>query len=205
MRPLTFADSDDVQIGDTVVAIGHPFNLDRTATSGIVSGTGREIQAPNGFQIDKVIQTDAAINPGNSGGPLLDAKGRVIGVNSQIATSSGGSQGVGFAIPSNTVRTVLPRLRRGQAVEHAYLGIQMAPNAQGVQIAELTAGGPATGSGLKVGDVIVNVDGKQVTELDDVPTAISDKQPGDDITVEVIRDGKRRTFSVQLGVRPKTP
>jgi putative serine protease PepD len=205
LRPLTFADSNDVRIGDTVVAIGHPFNLDRTATSGIVSGVGRQIQAPNGFQIDKVIQTDAAINPGNSGGPLLDARGRVIGVNSQIATSSGGSQGVGFAIPSNTVRSVLPRLRRGQTVDHPWIGIQMAPSPQGVQIAELTNGGPAVSSGLKQGDVIVNVDGKQVTELDDVPSAIAAKKPGDDVTVEVIRDGKRQTFTVQLGVRPKTP
>ena len=114
-----------MQVGDTVIAIGHPFGLDRTATSGIVSGTGREIQAPNGFQIDDVIQTDAAINPGNSGGPLLDAKGRVIGVNSQIATSSGGSQGVGFAVPSNIVRNVLPRLRRGQEAQHPYLGVSL--------------------------------------------------------------------------------
>jgi S1-C subfamily serine protease len=205
MRPLTLANSDDVQVGDTVVAIGHPFNLDRTATSGIVSGTGRHIQAPNGFQIDKVIQTDAAINPGNSGGPLLDARGRVIGVNSQIATSSGGSQGVGFAVPSNAVRTVLPRLRRGQNVQHAYLGIQMAQGNRGVQIGDVTAGGPAVGSGLKAGDVIVNVDGKQVTEVDDVPAAIASKKPGDDVAVEVIRDGKRRTFTVQLGNRPKTP
>ena len=107
------ADSDQVRVGDTVVAVGNPFGLDRTATAGIVSALGREIQAPNGFQIDEVIQTDAAINPGNSGGPLVDARGRVIGVNSQIATSGGGGNvGVGFAVPSNEVRDVIPRLAR---------------------------------------------------------------------------------------------
>lgn len=205
LRQLALADSTDVSVGDAVVAIGHPFGLDRTATSGIVSGTGREIQAPNGFQIDNVIQTDAAINPGNSGGPLLDARGRVIGVNSQIATSSGGSQGVGFAVPSNTVRKILPTLRRGQTIKRPYLGINMAPNARGVQVAELTNGGPAVGSGLQVGDVIVDIDGKRITTPDDLPAAIASKQPGDDVAVEVLRDGKRRTFTVTLGVRPKTP
>ena len=125
LRPLPLADSDRVNVGDSVIAIGHPFGLDRTATAGIVSGLGREIQAPDGFQIDKVIQTDAPINPGNSGGPLLDARGRVVGVNSQIATggAGNGSVGIGFAIPSNQVREVLPALSRGEHVEHAYLGV----------------------------------------------------------------------------------
>ncbi len=205
LRPLALADSDDVQVGDTVVAIGHPFGLDRTATSGIVSGTGREIQAPNGFQIDNVIQTDAAINPGNSGGPLLDAKGRVIGVNSQIATSSGGSQGVGFAVPSNIVRDVLPQLRRGHEAQHPYLGVQFTPAPRGARIADITAGGPAAGSGLKAGDVVVDVDGTRVEEPDDAISAISRRKPGEDAAIEVLRDGQRRTFTVQLGNRPRTP
>ena len=113
-KPLQFADSRQVQVGDTAIAIGNPFGLDRTATEGIVSGIGRSIKAPNGFSIDEVIQTDAPINPGNSGGPLLDDTGRVIGVNSQIATAgnSQGNVGIGFAVPSNTVREVVPRLEQ---------------------------------------------------------------------------------------------
>ena len=119
---------DDVAVGDAVVAIGHPFGLERTTTAGIVSGLEREIQAPDGFQIDEVIQTDAAINPGNSGGPLLDSRGRVVGVNTQIATggSGSGNVGVGFAVPSNTVREVLPALSRGETIERPYLGVTTA-------------------------------------------------------------------------------
>jgi putative serine protease PepD len=116
LHPLTLAESDDVRVGDSAIAVGYPFGLDRTATAGIVSGLGRRIQAPNGVGVDEVIPADAPINPGNSGGPLLDASGRVIGVNSQIATASagGGNVGVGFAIPSDTVREVVPRLKAGQ-------------------------------------------------------------------------------------------
>ena len=125
VKPLALADSDNVQVGDTALAIGYPLGLDRTATAGIVSGLERDIEAPNGFSIDKVIQTDAPINPGNSGGPLLNANGQVIGVNSQIATAGGGngSVGIGFAVPANTVKEVLPQLERGAAPEHAYLGV----------------------------------------------------------------------------------
>ena len=146
VKPLALADSDDVQVGDTALAIGYPLGLDRTATAGIVSGLERDIQAPNGFSIDKVIQTDAPINPGNSGGPLLNANGQVIGVNSQIATAGGGngSVGIGFAVPANTVKEVLPQLERGAAPEHAYLGVSTgeAPNG-GAQVGEATADGPA--------------------------------------------------------------
>src|SRR3954468_17127069 len=118
VKPLQLADSRTVQVGDTAIAIGNPFGLDRTATEGIVSGIGREIRAPNGFQIDSVIQTDAAVNPGNSGGPLLDDAGHVIGVNSQIATGGGGggNVGVGFSVPSNTVRQVVPQIERGKKI-----------------------------------------------------------------------------------------
>ena len=118
--PLALADSSRVKVGDTAVAIGNPFGLDRTATAGIVSGLGRHIRAPNGVEIDQVIQTDAPINPGNSGGPLLDTRARVIGVNSQIATAGqtgNGNVGIGFAVPSNTVRQVVPRLKQGQTIE----------------------------------------------------------------------------------------
>jgi putative serine protease PepD len=187
------------------VAIGYPLGLDRTATAGIVSGLGREIQAPNGFSIDKVIQTDAPINPGNSGGPLLNAKGQVIGVNSQIATAGGGngSVGIGFAVPANTVENVLPQLEKGAAPEHAYLGLQTtdAPNG-GAQIAEATAGGPAERAGLRAGDVVVEVDGEEVQSPDDVASAINDDKPGDKVDVKVQRGGSEQTISVTLGQRP---
>jgi putative serine protease PepD len=207
LRPLTFADSDAVRVGDEVVAIGHPFGLDRTATAGIVSGLGREIQSPNGFSIDEVIQTDAAINPGNSGGPLVDGKGRVVGVNSQIATAGGGggNVGVGFAVPANTVRDVVPRLADGQTIERPYLGVSTAAGAAGVEVQEVTPGGPAQRAGLRSADVIRSVDGRTVSEPDDVTGALDGKQPGDSVTVEVERDGSRQEFDIELGTRPANP
>jgi putative serine protease PepD len=187
------------------VAIGYPLGLDRTATAGIVSGLEREIQAPNGFSIDKVIQTDAPINPGNSGGPLLNARGEVIGVNSQIATAGGsnGSVGIGFAVPANTVKDVLPQLERGSAPEHAYLGVSTSesPNG-GAQVAEVTAGGPAAEAGLQAGDVVTEVDGDAVRTPDDVAQAIDDNQPGDRVEIKVQRGGAEQTIEVELGQRP---
>ena len=147
LKPLALADSSAVRTGELAVAIGSPFGLSQTTTAGIVSGTGRHIEAPDGFQIDSVIQTDAPINPGNSGGPLLDAKGRVIGVNSQIASQSGGSVGIGFAVPSNTVRDVIPRLERGETIKRAYLGVSTAPGSGGVTVASVSAGAPAANAG----------------------------------------------------------
>jgi S1-C subfamily serine protease len=202
-RPLALADSDAVRVGDGVVAVGHPFGLDRTATAGIVSGLGREIEAPNGFSIDEVIQTDAAINPGNSGGPLVDMRGRVVGVNSQIATAgAGGNVGVGFAVPSNTVREVVPRLARGQKIERAYLGLTTAAGPSGVEVQAVVPGGPAAGRGLEAGDRILSVDGQAVTEPGDVSDAIDGREPGDSVTVEIERDGRRERIEVELGTRP---
>ncbi len=139
-NPLPLADSSDVRVGDAVVAIGNPFGLDRTATAGIVSATDRHISAPNGFDIDNVIQTDAPINPGNSGGPLLDARGRVIGINSQIATAGGsnGNVGIGFAVPVNTVRRVVPQLEQGKTIRRAFLGVTTTQGTTGAKIVEVT-------------------------------------------------------------------
>ena len=207
LRPLEFADSDQVRVGDEVVAIGHPFGLDRTATAGIVSGLGREIQSPNGFSIDEVIQTDAAINPGNSGGPLVDGRGRVVGVNSQIATAGagGGNVGVGFAVPANTARDVVPKLSSGQTIERPYLGVSTAAGAAGVEVQEVTPSGPAQRAGLRAGDVVLSVDGQTVSEPDDITDALDSSEPGDSVTVEVERDGDRREFDITLGTRPATP
>jgi putative serine protease PepD len=207
LHPLALADSDGVKVGDTAIAIGNPLGLDRTATTGIVSGLGREIRAPNGFQIDKVIQTDAPINPGNSGGPLLDSLGRVIGVNSQIATSGAGSGniGIGFAVPSNTVRNVVPQLKSGQSVQHAYLGVSTGPGASGgAEVGDVTAGSPADRAGAQVGDVVVEVDGESVGDPSDISTAIADNKPGDRITMRVRRNGRERTLDVTLGNRPSS-
>jgi putative serine protease PepD len=207
LRPLVLADSNAVQVGDLAVAIGYPLGLDRTATAGIVSGVGRAITAPNGFRIDKVIQTDAPINPGNSGGPLLDSAGRVIGVNSQIATANGasGSIGIGFAVPSNTVREVVPRLEQGRSIKRAYLGVSMLAStvSSGALVADVKGGSPAESSGVHVGDIIVQLDGKRVTEPEDITTAIDRREPGDEVDVEVQRAGGRKTVRVTLGTRPE--
>jgi putative serine protease PepD len=207
LRPLTLADSSGVRVGDEVVAIGHPFGLDRTATAGIVSGLGREIQSPNGFSIDEVIQTDAAINPGNSGGPLVDGRGRVVGVNSQIATNGagGGNVGVGFAVPANTVREVVPRLADGQTIERPYLGLTSAAGSSGVEVQAVTDGGPAERAGLRAGDVVVSVDGNAVSEPGDITDALDGHEPGDSVEVEVERGGTREQLDVTLGTRPATP
>jgi putative serine protease PepD len=206
LRPLTLADSDSVQVGDLAVAIGYPLGLDRTATAGIVSGLGRAIQAPNGFSIDKVIQTDAPINPGNSGGPLLDSAGRVIGINSQIATagSGGGNVGIGFAVPSNTVRSVVPRLEKGAVIKRAYLGISSRPSVvgSGAVVEATVPGGPAEDGGIQVGDVIVSVAGKEILAPEDITTAVESRKPGDEVEVQVERGGASQTLQVRLGTRP---
>ncbi|MGI8844841.1 MAG: S1C family serine protease [Thermoleophilaceae bacterium] len=205
-RPLALADSNDVRVGDEVLAIGYPLGLDRTATAGIVSGLERDIQAPNGFQIDKVIQTDAPINPGNSGGPLLDRKGRVVGVNSQIASAGGsGNIGIGFAVPADSVRAVLPRLRAGERIERAFVGLTtQAQPGGGAKVQDTTTGGPAAQAGIKRGlDVIVGVDGRPVGKPEDLSSVVAAHKPGDTIRVTVRRGGDRRTVTVRLTTRPE--
>jgi S1-C subfamily serine protease len=224
LTPLPLGDSSNTQVGDPVIAIGNPFGFSRTVTTGIVSGLQRKIIAPNGFTIPDVIQTDASINPGNSGGPLLDAGGRVIGINSQIATGGGGqgSVGIGFAVPVNTAKRLLPDLKAGETIERAYLGVQMndvtaqleeeldLPVDYGALVVEATDGGPADDAGLRGvdpdtgrgGDVIVAIDGERMDDTDEVAATVAGSSPGDRVEIEYFRGGDRRTVTVELTERP---
>jgi S1-C subfamily serine protease len=218
--PLRLGDSSKVTVGDTVVALGSPFGLEGTITSGIVSALHRQMTAPNTFTINDSIQTDAAINHGNSGGPLLDDQGRVIGVNAQIESQGGGSDGVGFAIPSNTVRSVVSQIIETGDAEHAYLGIEMVTVPEGVAITTVFPGTPADDAGLRPGTGTRTVDGRVVpsggdviVEFDGVPTsttaelqsAVDGKRPGDKVEIVVVRGGDRRTVEVTLDDRPPRP
>jgi putative serine protease PepD len=204
LHPLSLGDSSAVSVGDGVVAIGSPFGLDETVTSGIVSALNRSISSVNQFTIPGAIQTDAAINHGNSGGPLLDMNGRVIGVTSQIESESGGNDGVGFAVPSNTVRTVASQIVSGKKIEHAYLGVFVgdATNRAGAKISSVKRGGPAADAGLKSGDVITSFGGETIETSSDLTAAVSARKPGDTVTVKYLRDGSEKTTSVKLGNRP---
>ena len=212
LKPLALGDSSGVEVGDPAYAIGNPFGLDRTLTTGVVSALQREISSPNGFSIDDVIQTDAAINPGNSGGPLFNTAGQVIGVNSQIestgSSSSGGQAGnvgIGFAIPSNTVKSVVSQLRATGKVSHAYLGVQTQDaSGAGAQVAALTAGGPAATGGLQAGDVITSLGGKSVDDSTALSSLVDSHKVGDSVEVEVTRNGAKKTLTVKLGQRPDT-
>jgi S1-C subfamily serine protease len=227
IKPVPLGDSSSLQVGDPVIAIGNPFGYTRTVTTGIVSGLQRQIQAPNGFTIAHVIQTDASINPGNSGGPLLDANGRVIGINSQIATGGGqGSVGIGFAVPIDTAKKLLPDLKAGETVDRAYLGVQMQgvdsqlaqdlnlPVDHGALIVSVTPGSPAEKAGLRGGrtqtssgvaaggDLIVAIDGKEMTDENAVADAIAAHKPGDKVDIEYYRGNDKKTVSVALTKRP---
>jgi putative serine protease PepD len=205
LEPLTLADSSAVDVGDEVVAIGSPFGLENSVTSGIVSALDRSMEAPNGFTINGSIQTDAAINHGNSGGPLLDMNGRVIGVTAQIESDSGGNDGVGFAIPSNTVRAIATQLIANGSVQHAYLGVTVGAaqgGTTGVQVTDVRADGPAASAGLQAGDVITSVDGKDVATTQELQAAIDAKHPGDKVSIGYVRNGADHTVSVTLGTRP---
>jgi S1-C subfamily serine protease len=227
LTPLTLGSVASVSVGDPVVAIGSPFGYEGSITSGIVSALGRSVDAPNGYPITDAIQIDAAINPGNSGGPLLDAAGNVIGVNAQIASSSGGNDGVGFAIPIDTVRKIASQLVAGETVEHAYLGVSVATVDEtaadtlglprGAQIASVQDGSPAAAAGLRAGtdaqtvngqpyttdgDVVTALDGTAIRSADELVAAIDARKPGDRVTLTVWRDGAEVTVEVTLGTRP---
>jgi S1-C subfamily serine protease len=229
---LPLGDSSAMEVGDPVVAIGNPFGLDRTVTSGIVSALQRQIQAPNGFSIDNVIQTDAAINPGNSGGPLINAAGEVIGINSQIETGGSGADGnvgIGFAIPINTAKGVISELETKGSVEHAYLGIKGGtivpelakavnlPVSEGVLIQTVEKGGPSDKAGIEGGstkatidgaeivlggDIITEADGEKITNMEQIIEIVNQKKVGDEVTLKLLRDGKEKTATVTLGKRP---
>jgi S1-C subfamily serine protease len=233
LHPLRLGRSAEMEVGDPVVAIGNPFGLDRTVTSGIVSALQRQIEAPDGFSITDVIQTDAAINPGNSGGPLINVAGEVIGINSQIATGGGGggNVGVGFAIPIDTVRAELDQLKATGEVEHAFLGISGAtitPDLakavnlsveQGVLVQEVVADSPADEAGVESGsssatidgaqvrlggDVIVKVEGRKVAGMDEIVEAINEAEPGEELELTLLRDGETRKVTATLEDRPES-
>jgi S1-C subfamily serine protease len=231
LHPLSLGSSTALKVGDPVLAIGNPYGLDRTLTTGVVSAKQREIQAPNGFIIRDVVQTDAAINPGNSGGPLLDATGKVVGINSQIATgtSGGGNVGIGFAVPIETAQQVLPALKKGETVKRAYLGVSARtidgslsganlPVSKGALIQTVEQGSAADKAGLHAGgisaqlptgesvqlggDIITKIDDTVIATSDDVASVIGAKQPGDKVTITYLRDGKSHTVTATLGNRP---
>jgi putative serine protease PepD len=202
LYPLGLGDSAKVQVGDTVVAIGAPFGLAETVTAGIVSALHRQMTSPSGFAIDDSIQTDAAINHGNSGGPLLNLQGRVIGVNSQIESDSGGNDGVGFAIPSNTVRSIASQLISNGKAEHAYLGVELAGAGNPARIVRVRSDTPAAKAGLRAGDVITRVGATRITSSDELRAAISGHEPGDRVSVTYTRNGKTHTASLRLANRP---
>ena len=172
-----------------------------------MSALGREIEAPNGFSIPGAVQTDAAINPGNSGGPLLDAAGRVIGVNSQIASQSGSNSGVGFAVPSDTVKDVVPKLIKNGKIERAYLGLSSGerPDSPGAVVGTVNPGAPASEAGIRAGDVITSFDGKAIRSPSELSLAVLGKAPGDKVEIQLKRDGDGRTVTVELGNRPDQP
>jgi S1-C subfamily serine protease len=212
LRPLALGTSRDVEVGDPTVAIGNPFGLDLTLTTGVISAKQRRIEAPNGFQIDDVIQTDAAINPGNSGGPLIDADGEVIGINSQIRTGGAdeGSIGIGFAVPIDTAKRFLPQLKEEGSVERAYLGVSTAtvdPTMnlrvdKGAIVTDLVPGGPAEDDGLRPGDIIVKIGDEAIATSEDVGAAVDARKPRDRVEVEVVRRGDREKLTIELGRRP---
>jgi len=200
--PLSLADSDGVAVGDGVVAIGSPFGLQETVTSGIVSALDRTIDSTNGYSIPGAIQTDAAINHGNSGGPLLNTAGQVVGINSQIRSDSNGNEGVGFAIPSNAVRSVISQLISTGKAEHAYLGVSIDSSASNALLAGVRSGTPAAKAGLKKGDVVTAMGDHTISTPDELASAVNSFKPGDSVSLTYERNGQSHTVQVKLATRP---
>lgn len=222
LTTVPFGDSDKLVVGQKVLAIGNPFGLDRTLTTGVISGLQRPIRARNNRPIDAAIQTDASINPGNSGGPLLDKYGRMIGINSQILSPAGGSVGVGFAIPANTAKKIVPQLIQFGEVRRPKLGATLPsvsdlrdqgyrmPVQQGLLVYQVVPGSPAAIAGLRgisdgtIGDIIISAEGQPMTSLDDLYRLLDKKQFGETIQLEVFRDGKNVTVPVKLSPLPQS-
>jgi S1-C subfamily serine protease len=229
LNPLPLGSENDVEVGEPVAAIGSPFSQEQSLSVGIVSASDRTIQGLTQFGIEGAIQTDASINPGNSGGPLLDAAGEVVGINQQINTTSGGNEGVGFAVPIDLAERSLEQLREDGEAEYAYMGVetqelypQLAERLgldvdRGALLAKVVGGGPADDAGLQGGgdpirfqarsvpaggDVITAIDGEAIVAASDLPEVISHHQPGDEITVDILRDGEPMQVDVTLGQRP---
>jgi S1-C subfamily serine protease len=231
LTPLVLGSSKTVQVGDPAIAIGNPFGLERTLTTGVISAVQRTIRAPNSFEIDDVLQTDAPINPGNSGGPLIDATGKVIGINSQIATGgSGSSVGIGFAVPIDTAKQIIPDLKQSGRVDRGYLGIEATtvdktlkdlnlPVGHGALVQKVTPGGPAGKAGIRAGDlsaqldnhpiqlggdIVVKVAGKDIRSKEDLLAAVADRKSGEKVKVTLWRGDKMKTVDVTLAERPNT-
>jgi S1-C subfamily serine protease len=229
LHPLPLGSENDVEVGDGVAAIGSPFGQDQSLSVGVVSATDRQIDSLTDFAIDGGIQTDASINPGNSGGPLLDGDGEVVGINQQIQTSSGGNEGVGFAVPIDLAKRSIEELRGDGSVSYAYAGVttvglypQLAerldlPVDDGSIVSSVEADSPAEKAGLRAGDetitfqgreidaggdVITAVNGQPVVENDDLPRIVSQLDPGATVTLDIIRDGEKQTVDLTLGERP---
>ncbi|MDQ7837183.1 MAG: trypsin-like peptidase domain-containing protein [Thermodesulfobacteriota bacterium] len=230
LKPVRLGDSDQLQVGQKVLAIGNPFGLNETLTTGIISSIGRSIRAPSGLLIEDMIQTDASINPGNSGGPLLNSRGELIGINTAIFSPSGGSVGIGFAIPVNTARKVFPQLMARGYVEYPWLGAGLQtlrpslaealklPVRYGVMLAEVVKDGPADRAGLRGaarqvrlgntivaigGDIILQIDGKKVESGDVLIRYLREKKPGDRVLLTVLRGSKTINVPLTLGKRPR--
>ncbi|MEW6326636.1 MAG: trypsin-like peptidase domain-containing protein [Thermodesulfobacteriota bacterium] len=230
LKPIRLGDSDQLQVGQKVLAIGNPFGLKETLTTGVISSVGRSIRAPSGLLIEDMIQTDASINPGNSGGPLLNSRGELIGINSAIFTPSGGSVGIGFAIPVNTAKKVFPQLIARGYVDYPWLGAGLQtlrpslaealrlPVREGVIVAEVVKNGPADRAGLRGGtkqvrlgnmivavggDIILQIDGKKVASGDELIRYLREKSPGDRVVLTVLRGNKTINVPLILGKRPR--
>ncbi len=230
LKPIRLGNSDQLQVGQKVLAIGNPFGLNETLTTGIISSIGRSIRAPSGLLIEDMIQTDASINPGNSGGPLLNSRGELVGINTAIFSPSGGSVGIGFAIPVNTAKKVFPQLIVRGYVEYPWLGAGLQtlrpslaealklPVRYGIMLAEVVKDGPADRAGLRGatrqvrlgntivaigGDIILQIDGKKVESGDVLIRYLREKHPGDRVLLTVLRGSKTINMPLTLGKRPR--
>jgi len=206
LSPLPLGDSDSLEVGEWVVAIGNPFGLGNTVTAGIVSAKYRQIGQSS---YDNYIQTDASINPGNSGGPLLNLAGEVVGINTAIFSQSGGNIGIGFAIPINMAKDLLPQLKKGKVVR-GWLGVMIQKitpelkqkldlkDEKGALVADVTPGGPAEKAGIQRGDVIVTFNGKEIKEMSELPYVVASTPVGKSVAVEVLRKGQKKSFEIKI-------